>query len=165
MKLHRIVCYQDSSILPYHYSIRLNFDHQVKSISNTIAVTDKENTATRIICPSDSIISNIHFASYGNPEGVCGNYTVGSCHATHSMNIVLNECLNKNKSSIMPSNDVFGLPACHNLVTKLLFVEVSCKANSRNNISISSQISDEIHITSSMTIISDIQFITFVIIM
>ena len=59
--------------------------------SSTCAVTDKENKATRIICPSDSIISNIYFASYGNPEGVCGNYTVGSCHASQSMN----ECLNK----------------------------------------------------------------------
>ena len=112
--------------------------------SSTCAVTDEENKATRIICPSDSIISNIHFASYGNPEGVCGNYTVGSCHATQSVTIVMNECLNKNKCSIIPSNDVFDLPAvdaCHNLVTKLLYVEVSCKASS-NNVSISSITTD-----------------------
>ena len=128
-------------------------------IPSTCAVTDKENTGTRIICPSNSIISNIHFASYGNPEGVCGNYTVGSCHATQSMNIVMNECLNKNKCSIIPSNDVFGLPAvnaCHYLVTKLLYVEVSYKANRSNNVSISSMITDIIPVSSTITITSSV---------
>jgi len=138
---------------------------QIPSSSSTCAVTDKENTATRIICPSDSIISNIHFASYGNAEGVCGNYTVGSCHATQSMNIVMKECLNKNKCSIIPSNDVFDLPAvdaCHDLVTKLLFVEVSCKANSSINVSVSSMISDILPITSSMTTTSSVCMIGWV---
>jgi hypothetical protein len=131
---------------------------QIPSSSSTCAVTDKENTATRIICPSDSIISNIHFASYGNAEGVCGNYTVGSCHATQSMNIVMKECLNKNKCSIIPSNDVFGLPvdACHDLVTKLLYVEVSCKANNSNTVSVSSMISDIIPLSSPMTTTSSV---------
>ena len=133
--------------------------------SSTCAVIDKVNAGTRINCPSDSIISNIHFASYGNPEGVCGNYTVGSCNATQSVTIVINECLNKNKCYIIPSNDVFGLPAvdaCHDLVTKLLYVEVSCKANSSNNVSVSSQITDVLPITSSMTTTSSVCMIGWV---
>lgn len=32
----------------------------------------------------DQKISSIKFASFGNPEGACGSYREGSCHAHHS---------------------------------------------------------------------------------
>lgn len=31
-------------------------------------------------CPKGKLIHKIPFASFGNPQGVCGNLTIGSCH-------------------------------------------------------------------------------------
>lgn len=31
-------------------------------------------------CPKGKVIQKIPFASFGNPQGVCGNLTMGSCH-------------------------------------------------------------------------------------
>lgn len=35
-------------------------------------------------CSAGQKISNIEFASYGLPQGTCGNYREGSCHAHKS---------------------------------------------------------------------------------
>jgi hypothetical protein len=79
------------------------------AVSQTLmcAVGDQEDKITRITCPSGSIISAIRFASFGNPEGSCGSYTVGPCHAPNSMNIVSRECLNQTTCSMTPSHGLF----------------------------------------------------------
>jgi len=89
------------------------------------AVGDQEDKVTRITCPSGSIISDVNFASYGNPEGSCGSYTVGPCHAPNSMNIVSNECLNQTTCSMTPSHGVFDLSECHDEAMQL-YAEVLC---------------------------------------
>jgi hypothetical protein len=38
-----------------------------------------------LTCPDDMVIEEIVFASFGNPEGFCGNFTIGSCHAARAM--------------------------------------------------------------------------------
>ena len=42
----------------------------------------------RIDCGEGRVISNITFASYGNPQGICDSFTQGTCHASNSMYIV-----------------------------------------------------------------------------
>lgn len=38
-------------------------------------------------CASGQKISSIKFASFGTPEGSCGNFRQGSCHAFHSYDV------------------------------------------------------------------------------
>lgn len=42
----------------------------------------------QIRCPSGRKISKILFASYGNPNGNCENYAIGSCHSSNSRAVV-----------------------------------------------------------------------------
>ena len=47
-------------------------------------------------CDAGQKISVVKFASFGTPEGVCGSYREGSCHAHHSydaFNRVCSICL------------------------------------------------------------------------
>jgi hypothetical protein len=89
------------------------------------AVEDQEDKVTKITCPSGLIISEVRFASYGNPGGSCGSYTVGSCHASNSMNIISSECLNQTNCSLTSSYGVFDLSECHDEVMQL-YAEVLC---------------------------------------
>nr|KJB65169.1 hypothetical protein B456_010G082900 [Gossypium raimondii] len=45
-------------------------------------------------CPPGQKISKINFASYGMPEGSCGNFREGSCHAHKSYDAFQKVCLN-----------------------------------------------------------------------
>lgn len=42
----------------------------------------------RLHCPEGKVIRTITFASFGNPGGVCGNLTTGSCHAPSTKSVV-----------------------------------------------------------------------------
>lgn len=48
----------------------------------------RDPAEARINCGEGKVISNITFASYGDPQGVCGSFTLGSCHASNSMDIL-----------------------------------------------------------------------------
>jgi hypothetical protein len=43
-------------------------------------------------CGPGQKIRSIKFASFGTPEGVCGSYRQGSCHAFHSYDAFNNVC-------------------------------------------------------------------------
>lgn len=42
----------------------------------------------QLSCPLGKKISKIVFASFGNPDGDCERYAVGSCHSSHSQGVV-----------------------------------------------------------------------------
>lgn len=44
------------------------------------------NTKAHLLCPPGKKISHIKFASYGLPQGNCGNFQEGKCHAHKSYN-------------------------------------------------------------------------------
>src|SRR5437762_5229975 len=58
----------------------------------SICGTANENSSMTLSCPSGTITS-IEFASYGNPDGTCGAFTQGSCHAASSLSVVSSACL------------------------------------------------------------------------
>lgn len=37
-----------------------------------------------LMCPDEMVVEEIVFASFGNPEGLCGNFTIGSCHSPNA---------------------------------------------------------------------------------
>ncbi|KAJ9190323.1 hypothetical protein P3X46_001539 [Hevea brasiliensis] len=70
-------------------------------------------------------ISSIKFASFGTPEGACGNYREGSCHAFHSYDAFNRLCVGQNWCSVTVAPEMFGGDPCPNVMKKLA-VEAIC---------------------------------------
>ena len=81
----------------------------------TLSMECNDKTAT---------IDKILFASYGTVQGSCGNYSVGSCNAANSTDIVKSACLGKRSCTIDADTPLFGDP-CFGTV-KHLAVEAHC---------------------------------------
>ncbi|WRX09439.1 D-galactoside/L-rhamnose binding SUEL lectin domain - like 2, partial [Theobroma cacao] len=55
-----------------------------ESISKDGNGNDKTRPTVHLKCPKNTWISNVKFASYGNPTGRCGLYSMGDCHDPNS---------------------------------------------------------------------------------
>ncbi|GLT47820.1 hypothetical protein SLA2020_214820 [Shorea laevis] len=76
-------------------------------------------------CPGEQKISQIKFASYGLPEGTCGSFREGSCHAHKSYNAFQKKCVGQHSCSVSVAPQVFGGDPCPSS-TKKLSVEALC---------------------------------------
>jgi Galactose binding lectin domain len=64
-----------------------------------------------ITAPSGTTIQSVDYASFGNPYGVCGAWTDGTCQLypdTSVQNIVSTSCVGKNTCTIPLSTQTFG---------------------------------------------------------
>lgn len=71
--------------------------------------TDEGGTIT-LTAPPGNVFTSIDFASYGTPNGSCGSFTIGSCHAVNSTTICSAAFVGMNSASINATNGVFGDP-------------------------------------------------------
>ena len=72
-----------------------------------------------------AVINDIVFASYGTPEGSCGNYHVNaSCHASNSSFIAKDFCFGKQSCAVPAITPVFGDPCVG--VNKKLVIQARC---------------------------------------
>jgi len=71
----------------------------------------------------DAKITQISFASYGQPKGKCGGFEQSACHAKLSVQKLKDACLGKHSCIIAATDQVFGKP-CEG--QKSLQVEVVC---------------------------------------
>ncbi|CAB4318621.1 unnamed protein product [Prunus armeniaca] len=76
-------------------------------------------------CPPGQVISDIKFASYGLPQGTCGSFQEGSCHAHKSYDAPKRNCIGKQSCSVTVAPEVFGGDPCPGS-TKKLSVEAVC---------------------------------------
>ncbi|KAF6174881.1 hypothetical protein GIB67_026369 [Kingdonia uniflora] len=81
-------------------------------------------------CPSGQKISLIKFASFGTPQGVCGSYREGGCHAHKSYDAFQNDgllqnCIGQQSCAVTIAPVVFGGDPCP-MVMKKLSVEAIC---------------------------------------
>ncbi|BAT90603.1 hypothetical protein LR48_Vigan08g153200 [Vigna angularis] len=76
-------------------------------------------------CPyPNQVISSIKFASFGTPQGTCGNFKHGRCSSNKALSIVQKGCIGSSSCRIELSINTFGDP-CKG-VAKSLAVEASC---------------------------------------
>ncbi len=72
-----------------------------------------------VFCPSATqVITNITFASYGNPTGmpgVCAEYGYGSCHAPATVQVFEDACLGNNGCGLTMTPTTFGGDPCPGL--------------------------------------------------
>ncbi|XP_016496424.2 beta-galactosidase 10 isoform X1 [Nicotiana tabacum] len=89
-------------------------------------IKNDENRATlRLKCPTNTHMSAVKFASFGNPTGTCGSYVQGDCHDPNSAALVEKVCLNQNECALEMSSGNFNMQLCPSTVKKLA-VEVNC---------------------------------------
>ncbi|XP_077234649.1 beta-galactosidase 15-like [Tasmannia lanceolata] len=84
-----------------------------------------EGSALELSCQGGRTISQIQFASYGNPQGTCGSFQKGTCEANTAFSAVQKACVGKTSCSINVSEDVLGSSGCGN-ITKRLAVQATC---------------------------------------
>jgi hypothetical protein len=103
-----------------------------KFSNGTVCGTANEGLNLTLTAPSGAIFDQIIYASYGTPDGTCGLYTNGACHATGSTSIVATYLLNNSTGTIPATNAVFGDP-CGGIY-KRLYVEARYRYNNANDL-------------------------------
>ncbi|KAK6259191.1 hypothetical protein SCA6_013665 [Theobroma cacao] len=96
-----------------------------ESISKDGNGNDKTRPTVHLKCPKNTWISNVKFASYGNPTGRCGLYSMGDCHDPNSTFVVEKVCLGKNECAIELTEKNFDKSLCPG-TTKKLAIEAVC---------------------------------------
>ncbi|KAI3463273.1 hypothetical protein Pfo_019936 [Paulownia fortunei] len=76
-------------------------------------------------CAAGQKISSIKFASFGTPQGVCGNFHEGSCHAFHSYDVFERYCVGQQSCTVPVTPEIFGGDPCPSVMKKLS-VEAIC---------------------------------------
>lgn len=116
-----------------------------KSYGQSICQTGGENATLTLTAPAGMVFISITFASYGTPNGSCGSFSIGSCHAANSKTIVEAALLNKNSASIVANNTTFSDPcggtvkrlyieAIYSTATPLELLSFSCISPGDNNV-------------------------------
>jgi hypothetical protein len=82
----------------------------IEARSQVICGTVNEGGVVTMTAPSGCIFSSVDFASYGTPNGSCGSFTIGACHAANSMSIVSTALIGQNSATVAANNSVFGDP-------------------------------------------------------
>ena len=63
-----------------------------------------------LTAPTGGTFTAVSFASYGNPNGSCGNFTLGDCSAPTSVSVVQTAFVGRSTGTVYASNAVFGDP-------------------------------------------------------
>ncbi|KAJ1389343.1 Glycoside hydrolase, family 35, partial [Sesbania bispinosa] len=88
----------------------------VKEKCNTNCVTTGiicanvyEGAQLELSCQGGQVISQIQFASFGNPQGRCGSFKIGSWEATDSQSVVEAACIGKQTCGFTVTKEAFGV--------------------------------------------------------
>lgn len=83
-----------------------------------ICGTAAEGGTVTLTAPPGNAFVSVEFASYGTPDGSCGSFTLGTCHASSSLAIAEAALIGQSTASIGANNGVFGDP-CGGTVKRL----------------------------------------------
>ena len=84
------------------------------------------SAAAQLKCPQGMIIGEIEFASFGTPQGVCGNYSFSeSCHAEYSVAVVEATCLTMPACALSSDLATWGSDPCPTSL-KWLHLQARC---------------------------------------
>jgi serine protease inhibitor len=80
-------------------------------LQGTAYVQITQDATGTLQAPPGCIFTAVNFASYGQPSGSNGNYTINPlCNATTSTAVVQSLCIGNNSCTITPTNALFGNP-------------------------------------------------------
>jgi len=75
-----------------------------------LGLTAAENTDVTVSCDAGETITGIAFASYGTAGGTSPDFTLGTCHAANSVDVVSSLCVGQSSCTIPATNATFGDP-------------------------------------------------------
>ncbi|CAK9879498.1 unnamed protein product [Sphagnum jensenii] len=95
-------------------------------------ISNHNSTSTtptlQLACTAGHYIIDINFSSYGNPDGSCGDFKKGACHAVDSFAAVHKACVGKQQCTVAVAWFTFGgsdpCPTTH----KSLAVQAQCSS-------------------------------------
>ncbi|CAI9111681.1 OLC1v1011966C1 [Oldenlandia corymbosa var. corymbosa] len=100
--------------------------YDLENMQKTGNSSSSSGSKIELVCPTNSQISAVNFASFGTPTGTCGSFAKGDCHDPSSVSFVEKVCLNKNKCALEVSQvRNLNLGLCPD-TPKRLAVEVIC---------------------------------------
>jgi hypothetical protein len=91
--------------------------------------TATEWNAALLACEAGEVISEVEFASYGTPSGMCGAFVRGECAADFKVEEIFEECFNHNACVIVADANHFGDPCPGK--DKRLAAQVRCKPEAK----------------------------------
>ncbi|KAJ8490304.1 hypothetical protein OPV22_012025 [Ensete ventricosum] len=90
------------------------------------SVDDDAKPEARLKCTGKKVIQSIDFASFGNPDGMCGNFTVGSCHTPQAKAVAEKACLGKESCMLPVAPEAYGGDVGCPGTTATLVVQAKC---------------------------------------
>ncbi|XP_059669779.1 beta-galactosidase 7-like [Cornus florida] len=84
-----------------------------------------EGSTLELSCQGARVISDIKFASFGDPIGTCGSFATGSCESPNSKDVLVQNCLGKQSCSVNVTEWTFDPSGCQ-ILPKRLAVEAIC---------------------------------------
>ncbi|PNX74130.1 beta-galactosidase 7-like protein [Trifolium pratense] len=95
--------------------------------TGTVCANVYEGKQLELACQSGQVISQIQFASFGNPEGQCGSFKKGSWDATNSQAVMEAACVGTNSCGFSVTKEMFGgATGANNSSIARLAVQVTC---------------------------------------
>ncbi|XP_031475642.2 beta-galactosidase 11-like [Nymphaea colorata] len=119
-----IICSFVSEGHPPHVRSWERKEAQIRAIA-----TEDLKPMVNLKCDNHKIIQSIEFVSFGNPLGICGNFTLGDCDAPSARSVVEKACLGKTACNIPTLMDTFGKDPCPGN-TKTLAIQAKCGSRS-----------------------------------
>ncbi|XP_059653985.1 beta-galactosidase 13-like [Cornus florida] len=98
-------------------------DNQLRTVVKEL------KSAANLTCPDDKLIKSVEFASFGDPTGQCGNYTMGKCNSPNIQKVVEQNCLGKKCCTIPLDRGILddkSKDSCPDLKYKTLAVQLKC---------------------------------------
>jgi len=92
--------------------------------TGTICANVYEGAQFELSCQSGQVISQLQFASYGNPEGQFGSFKKGTFDAENSQSVVEAACVGKNNCGFNVTKEMFGVTNVSSI--SRLAVQVTC---------------------------------------
>ncbi|KAK3010126.1 hypothetical protein RJ639_009797 [Escallonia herrerae] len=98
----------------------------VQTVTMTKAFANAyEGSTLELSCRGGRVISEVKFASFGDPKGTYGSLQKGSCESPNSLSVIEKACVGKESCSIDVSEGTFEHSGCGS-IQKRLAVEAVC---------------------------------------
>ncbi|KAL5975826.1 Beta-galactosidase 7 [Asimina triloba] len=92
----------------------------------TICANVEEGKSVELSCQGGKTISDVEFASFGDPQGACGSFQKGTCDSDQTLALVKKACVGQKGCVVDVSEATLGATNCGENMAKRLAVQAIC---------------------------------------